>query len=203
MDDDFEGNSLDTAKWTRTGTAGPIESYDDILRSAIFCRFTNASGTEGLLLTQTFVPGSADFSVTVCGMLQLKSNFNDFYISLSDTGGTNQLTMEYVFGSARKITYWKNVSGSQTFDIVVVTPPNSDGSPPNPPAGFVMLHIQRVSGTYSLWYSYDGVHWSSLQTSHTQTITVAKVQIGLAQNGSADKIFGAFHWFRKDWLFLS
>ncbi len=197
-DDEFEASTLN-AKWTQSGSAPTLVSYDDIVRSAVYLR---TSGAQDYNIKQSFVPGSSDFALTVCGMMGLYENFNNFALQVEDSTANNWLQIAWVFGTTKKITYAKQVSGSPTFDINVFTVPSQANDTITPDQ--VLLHIQRVGSTWSLWTSYNGNNWQPLTTSHTQTITVDKIMVNLGTGGgSSVKLSGCLHWIRKDWQYLS
>jgi hypothetical protein len=156
-----------------------------------------------LILTQPYAPGSANFSVSACGWIDQRENYNNFVIGVYDASGIitpgNSIQVNFIYGSGRKVTYQKFVSGTGTYDIAVNSVPaagvlTGEG---------IILHLQRVSGTWGIYYSYNGIEWQALNASHSQSITVAGINTGFGcGGGTTNKVSGAIHWVRRDWLFL-
>lgn len=152
--DEFETTSLNGA-WTLVQNTVTSVDYSTTVPGSLYAKFPNTVSNVGYVIGKSFVPGSADFSVTLKGHLFPTSSFDSILLQVGDTnvdlintpGTANGHAIDWVFGGSVPIIQLnKWVAGTRT--NTNVTPPM--WSPQ------VYLHIQRVGGTWTMWYSFDG-----------------------------------------------
>src|ERR1035437_2452066 len=71
----------------------------------------------------------------------------------------------------------------------------------NAPSLHGYIHFQRVSGTWSIWWSSDGIGWNQLGTDST-ALTVVGSGVLLAGFGVGGKYTLGMDFIRYNWLFL-
>lgn len=194
--DEFDSASLN-AKWTQatSGTAPTVSIHGDI-SSYYLTKFGAANGSVNL--TQNYAPGAADFSFTMKCSLTPITTAQGIFLYVMDTGGT-----AYV----RAGCFWDNTNGGisasmHSFASPTLTERARKTFSTNLIFNTIFLHLQRVSGTWSFYYSMDGISWYQPTGTTTQAVTVAKIQIDINQLGAAAKFRGGVDWIRRDWLFL-
>lgn len=193
-DDEFEGNSLNTSIWTKTGGATQ-ESYNDKIQSAYHFQL---NPTETLSLWRSYT-NAGNFSVTLCFSIGLTSTNNsgiDFTINDNNgsADGSNLVQMQYLYDTGAKIRTNKRDAGSYTYNIGV----SSIASPDFVDSAF--LHFQRSGSNWLCYFSYNGVRWTLLSTI-SLSMTVASIRI-IGFTDASNKTSGAFHWIRFNWITL-
>ncbi len=189
QDEEFEGSALD-AKWTKTGSAA-VESYNDKIKSAYYARMNNG---QAINLEQPYAP-AGDFSLTLCASQELIEDFTLCSLGVNDVTGNNAVLLYYAFSGSPKVMLHKVVGGVITYEVYVAAV-----SAINYP--IVILHLQRVAGVWGLYYS-NGLQWQTLNAAHAQAVTVSRFNIYMGGGSvSSKKTSSAFHWIRRDWLYI-
>lgn len=201
-DDGFDSSSLN-AKWTRTtGGTAPTSVYNDpSARSCALAKFGTADGS--VVYTQPFVPGSADFSITAKFHLSPNTAAQLVNLRVTDSAVVDGIRVAaYRHGSGNlTLQLLELQSGGGGFtNLIEITETVAMGAIP------IYLHIQRVSGTWTILYGWSGIGWiskpiSSAAWTSTKSFTVAKINFELSQAGATTKSRIACDWFRRDWFF--
>ena len=183
QDDEFDGPALDP-KWSKSNSAA-VESYDYKIRSALFMQFAASSSL--VQLTQAYV-NAGNFSITFC--FSLRTHLCGFRIV--DTTGDYYVGVEAMHGTPGFRTI-KNVAAvfSQVDLVTGITLAQYQTT---------LLHIQRSTNNWELYYSNNGVIWTKFATTISLTFTVARINIFTGVNGAATPTATALHWIRRDWI---
>lgn len=189
-DDEFDGTSL-SSKWTKVNSAA-VESYSDKIPSALFMQ--HSAYSSDLQLTQSY-DNSGNFSITLCGSLNRSANNHFMGVSILDSSEANYVSAQAYYSSAVQFRTTKNVASAFSVVDTVTSLNNIDWS-------IFLLHIQRSTNNWELYYSHNGVHWTKWATTIALTFTVAKLRIQAGTQGGATPTISAFHWFRRDWITL-
>jgi hypothetical protein len=183
-DDEFEGNSLDP-KWTVGSSTAATLYFNSICKSALIVELNGSSGLYSI--RQPFTPGSADWSLSACYFIAPQANFESAELGIADSS-TGYSKIVYGYDGNPVI---KQYDGGGTHLSEGVGRYHDK----------MYLHIQRVAGTWSYWFSHDGVSWFSLGAPGT-SLVVAYIDISLASYGAGGKRRLGIGWVRRDWLFL-
>lgn len=192
-DDGFDASSLD-AKWTQstTGTA-PTMAYNP--KEARSCALAKFAANGAAYFDQVWVPGSADFSFTAKFY-----HFGTSAVQLIQLGVWDSTVVTGI-----RLNLYRHSGGY--YDLQYVEEPGdvglldtTYGNADLGVRGKIYLHIQRVSGTWTILYSFNGVAWRQVNTS-SKSFTVGKVRIGFDANGATAKNRMAIDWIRRDWFF--
>lgn len=187
-DDEFDDTTLD-AKWTEvTGGTAPTINIDTHIRSAYYAQFGAADGI--VSLHQPFVPGAADCSITGKFSIAPVANFQGCAIYFYDTAMTTGIRIAMLFP----------INGPYWHEYPSFTELGRDNS-----TGYlspIYLHLQRVGGTFTAYYSRNGISWIQLPSSSSQVFTISKIRLELFQSGAVVKQQTAIEWIRRDWLFI-
>jgi hypothetical protein len=142
---------------------------------------------------------AGNFSVTFCFSIGLMgTNNNGVELTVQDgTGssdGSNLTQLQWLYDSGYVVRTNKRVSGTYSFNINTASLGSHDTYP------YSFLHVQRSTNNWGMYYSFNGRKWFLLSTIAV-TMTVASARIVAFSDGS-NKLNGAFHWARFDWLTL-
>jgi hypothetical protein len=192
--DEFNSGALD-AKWTQgtTGTA-PTISHTEV-DSHYLAKFSAANG--GVYIGESFSPASSDFSVTAKFAARIRDNFQGVGLYVIDTannpvgdGSGSEAFRVAAYSSSVYFHDYKNFSqlGAETNPVPKLSP--------------IFLHIQRISGTWTAWFSLDGIAYLPISGSSTKSFTVGYIRLELFQSGATTKMRQAIDWVRRDWIFL-
>lgn len=193
--DEFETTSL-AAQWTLLTNTAAVVNYSSYCPGSIWIKHTaNTQYT----ISESFVPGSANFSVTLkCYMTPL-SDYNLVVIQLGDTaaltaGNANQLFFIH-FSGTPSILGATVVGGSQTAGSTVTVPTDFT---------VVYLHLQRVGGTWTAWFSFGGAVFFQYTGIVLSSPTVDFITITSWANAAAGTYptYAALDFVRVNQLFL-
>ena len=196
QDDEFNSSTLNS-KWTQatTGTA-PTISIDSLVRGNYLAKFGAADGAVDI--SQDFVPGSSDFSVTACVYTDGRTNYQG--VALYAIDSANNPVGNGTGSNAIRLAIFYN--GSVTVFMHDYLNYTLVGSSDTPIAvGRYYLHIQRVGGTWLGAWSYNGVTWHVLGTT-SLSFVMAKIRLSFFQSTATTKQQGACDWVRRNWLFI-
>ncbi len=190
-DDEFESTSL-AAKWTQILAGSPVVDYHTTWKSHAYARKT-ADGNV-FKLSQSYAP-AGDFSLTAL------CKFSPYPTS---TG--NPQALLYAQGGANNAVYAKfdNVNGDPTCQLMT----QDNGGFTNRGAfrafgrTHLYMHLQRVAGTWSAWFSSDGYSWA-LAGSFAKALTVDTIAIEIDFGNLPNGARGGWDWFRRGYLLFS
>jgi len=186
QDDEFLSASLDV-KWTvLTNTAAAVD-FNTTLKSHIAVKFT---GNQDYLIKQAFAPGSADFSMTACFRIFIAGNFNGVAIYAYDAAESNGARTCYEWGP--HATYGVRTTGTWNFSVATLNATVADK---------VYLHLQRVSGAWTSWFSLNGIAWFKIGGS-SPSFTVDHITVDMTQSGLTTPNYVGCDFFRVNWLTL-
>lgn len=205
-DDEFSTSPLN-AKWTPYtlvgGSPAKATSTDvNVVPSRWRGHFRQANADTQQWLKQSFAPGNADFDVTLKGEGVLISGNMGFYLACMDATEQTGVKSAIEFNSSKSSTINSlnaqvGVCTSGVFNNHVVDVSVYGSS-------VWYLHLQRVSGTWSIHLSHDGVSWQLIGTT-SQAVTVDHLTIGMGvTTGIAvgTDVWMAIDWVRVNWLRL-
>jgi hypothetical protein len=190
-DDEFEATTRD-AKWTDTTTSGATYDFHTTIASCVCLR---ANGNYSLSLTQAFVPGAGDFSVTMCSYGAWDTNNQNHLLALQDASGNNIIRWVF-YNAGGTVSHYCDINAGFTTSLS-----NTNWQGGSPYVGRIFLHMQRVSGTYELYFSTHGYSWRRIHTVALAT-TVGKMWLFAGQNGVTTKARHAIDFVRANWLTL-
>ena len=195
--DEFTGSAL-AAAWTITANTAAAVSYNKNAPSHLWVQHT-ANTTYNI--SKSFVPGSADFALTAKVLVAPLGNYPYLNVVLSDTSGDVYGTpgsataniLCFSQSSGVNFAVHKNVAGTITY-----------GTPLATPLGISQLywHIQRVGGTWTAWYSINGVGFYAYTGWTPGTPTVNYLNVTMAQNGATNHNVYAIDFLRFNLFFL-
>lgn len=200
--DEFEGSSL-AAKWTVINNTAAVVNYSSYIPGSIFIKHT---GNTEFSISEAFAPGSSDFSVTFKGYANPQASFDSLGLQISDAavdlintpGSHNGISALFTWSGTKivvQLNGWNSGTRSQSSSLLTVGTGQS----------LIYLHIQRVSGTYTFWYSFDGAVFLPLSTTGVTvpTFTVANIVLVAARYGATTPTsYFAFDFVRVNQLFL-
>lgn len=208
--DEFEGASL-SAQWTVQQNTASVVNFSSYCPGSIWVKLPSGS-TGDYVISEAFAPGSADFSVTLKCYGSLAADFNQIGVQVSDTAaslntspgsGTGyNFILIHASTPLVQINMW--ASGSHTGGSGE-NPQFSTGGGAHNTNGAMYLHLQRVGGTWTAWFSSDGAVFSQYNgISFTAAPTVAFITLFLQLSGSSASvpIYGAFDFLRVNQLFM-
>lgn len=198
--DEFEGNALSSLWTIDTNTANAID-YSNTIPGSLRVKFT---GNQTYTIYQSFVPGSADFSVTAKIMVPGTTSFDSGLLYVGDahtdpinTAGTNTgVALDWVYSGGMIVQTNKWTTGTRSSGSTAAFPIGSST---------MYFHIQRVGGTWSSYYSHDGATFiaSPPLTGGYPNPTVAYVMVSFSRYGATTpNIYMAIDWFRMNLMFL-
>jgi hypothetical protein len=197
-DDEFDSTTLDS-KWTEvTAGTAPTITIDEGRRSNYLAEFPSADGS--VTLSEDFIPGSADFSVTAKFHYQADHSFQGARLLVMDSSFNNGVSMAIMYaGGAQGVSEirsneWPSFSSIGTN----VSPPTYTTT--------IFFHIERHSGSYNFWWSLDGFGWHQQPGGGSSlSFTVGKIRLFFFQapSGTTSKSSKSCDWVRRDWIFLN
>lgn len=199
--DEFAAGSLNSA-WTAEANTAAQVSYGVIVPSMIWIQHT---GNTTYVISKPFVPGASDFAVTAKLFATPTTNYQYAGIILSDTAGDTYASP----GSSNGHVFLFNFSGGSGGVCIsatkVVAGSDTFGTAFNPGAGLrsqLYLHMQRVSGAWTFWYSFDGISFYPYAGLTPGTPTIGYVTFVAAQNGATVHEIVAIDWIRFNLFYL-
>ena len=195
--DEFTGSAL-AAAWTITANTAAAVSYNKNAPSHLWVQHT-ANTTYSM--SKSFVPGSSDFALTTKLFGSPTANYQFLQVALSDTSGdvyitpgsSNAVMLTFSLSITTGLAVHKNVSGTTTYGSQVTTPAFMSQ---------VYWHVQRVSGTWSVWYSQNGVAFYPYAGWTPNTPTVNYVTFTANQNTATVHAIYAIDFLRFNLFFL-
>ncbi len=176
LDDEFDSSTLD-AKWTVTTNTVASHDVDTTTRGALSAKFS-ASSTQLLVLSQPWVPGSGDVSVTVKVLLRPTSDYESVGVAIGDTasdqptngilavlGNKGYLAAASVYATKQVAAASTDLGNAGTLPITGTT---------------AYIHLQRVSGTWTFWVSFGGGDWFPVTLSSSPSFTIGHLNIFMA-----------------------
>lgn len=190
-DDGFDVGTLD-AKWTQT-TSGTAPTIFINPQDALSCLVAKFSASGGALYSQSFAPGSSDFSITAKFKVNCLIDYQGVAIYAFDAGGSNAVRLAY---------YHNSTAQAFLHDYPSFTQVSARGY--SRPQGDIWLHLQRTTGSNSWSYavSFDGASWDVALLLLNKSFTVAKIKFEFFNNTTSSPNRLAIDWIRRDWFFL-
>jgi hypothetical protein len=198
MNDEFDGASLN-ARWTISDVRGSNVSYSSLYPSWVSLK-GKSSATDLFKATQVFDPSTDNLSFTAkfCG--GPKANYQQMALQLSDTDESDLIFLVFGYTGGLKIGWNKKVAGSWTYNLNQTL-----FSSPLPEV--LYIHIQRIGGTWDMFYGFTGMTWITMTTNETMTNLLGslccKAQVVLNPDNGSNVISRlSVDWFRHNWIFL-
>ena len=195
--DEFEGASL-AAVWNVTANTADATSYNSITPSSLWIKHTD---NHTYSMSKSFVPGASDFAVTAKVYASPTSNYQYMQVILGDTqgdvyaspGSSNAVMATFSWSTTCGVAVHKNISGSTTYGTQITVPVGMSR---------VYFHVQRVSGTWSVWWSTNGVSFFPYTGWTPSAPTVSYVTFTANQNTSTTHAIYAIDYLRFNLFFL-
>jgi hypothetical protein len=176
---DDEEFDTDLSAWTvdLDVTAPNTRSVNDPFCPSRFrFRFENTTGASLRIYRVPTLDLTGDFSVTldIQGVFDVNNRFVELLLSNSATlsGAAGIGVISYISTSPRiAFRHYTNVA-TPTFTAVAERQLGNTNEPRR-----YFFHLQRVSGTWSVWYSIDGASWMRLGNTSAATVVVSHVFI--------------------------
>lgn len=205
--DEFETKVL-ASKWTVQHNTAAVVNFSTYCPGSIWIKHT---ANTLYIISEAFVPGSADFSVTFKAYHTPLASFDYVGVQVSDSadslvqtpGSGNGYALGYVFngssGTPAQIEADKWSAGSRTQGTYT----NILGLTTNVTIfNQIYLHLQRVGGTWTAWWSLNGVVFNQYTgITFTVTPTVGFITLISAPQNS-NTMYSAFDFVRVNQLFL-
>jgi hypothetical protein len=204
MDDEFNGGPGFNAKWT-SASLGSSYNINQTWNGWIYSRGKDVA-VDKVDLSQSFAPGTSDFSFTVkCGGMP-RAGAQSVRLILGDAGLANQAMIAWQFNGGDntiRITWNKMIAGVWTYWMNTA---NVTNQPIN--SGTWYLHLQRIGGTFDVFYSRNGIDWTALTINYSipnisgSNLVKVMLQIAPDGQGSTKYCLLGIDWFRHNWLYL-
>jgi hypothetical protein len=198
--DEFEGLAL-SSQWTVQKNTAAVVNYSSYALGSIWIKH---SGNTGFVISQPFAPGTADVSVTMKGNATIQANYDSLTLQLSDSpqdlinvpGTSNGLSLSFTGGSPIvQVNCWTNGTRSQSSAPKAIAAGQTQ----------IYLHLQRVSGTWTFWYSYNGTVFLPASSAGVTvpTFTIGYIVLVSERYGAtAPSSYFSFDFVRVNQIFL-
>lgn len=201
-DEEFDSSGLSSA-WTEVQNTQPTLTYV-AANTALTRSWLRVNTTGRYQIRKPATATTGDFSLTAKIAAVLRTDNHRMSLFLGDTNGlfpTNGIEISYGHSASSAYLFcYRVVSGARTVQTSEsLQPPGGTpftaGVSNNPP--FIYVHVQRVGGVISAWWSRNGATWERFTGQFTSTFSTAFLSIMARAEGTSATSYGV-DWIRRD-----